>query len=56
MLSGYLSPLYESKLAGWHRHEFDLPNNAASESIKRRMTECLWCNFRVKRHEHKEAA
>ena len=45
MLSGYPSELYESELAGWHRHDFDLPNNAAGGQVKRRMTECLWCNF-----------
>lgn len=45
MLSGYPSPLYERHLADWTRHTFDLPNNAAGGSEKRRMTECLWCNF-----------
>jgi DNA adenine methylase len=55
MLSGYPSKLYDSKLSGWHRHQFDLPNNAAGDIIKRRMTECVWCNFRTKQ-QHKEAA
>lgn len=45
MLSGYPSPLYDDALAGWNRHTFDLPNNAAGGSAKRRMTEALWCNF-----------
>ena len=45
MLCGYRSGLYDKELAGWTRHEFDLPNNLASGKTKRRMTECLWCNF-----------
>jgi DNA adenine methylase len=45
MLSGYPSELYEAELRGWARHDFDLPNNAAGGDVKRRMTECLWCNF-----------
>jgi DNA adenine methylase len=47
MLSGYPSPLYDSALAGWTRHTFDLPNNAAGGKAKGRETECLWCNFRA---------
>jgi DNA adenine methylase len=45
MLSGYPSALYEEALAGWTRHAFDLPNNAASGKAKARETEVLWCNF-----------
>lgn len=45
MLSGYPSDLYETELKGWSQHTFDLPNNAAGGDVKRRMTECLWCNF-----------
>jgi DNA adenine methylase len=45
MLSGYASELYDTTLAGWSRHDFDLANHAAGGSDKRRMTECLWCNF-----------
>jgi DNA adenine methylase len=48
MLSGYGNPLYDSRLAKWHRHEFDVPNNAAAGVLKRRMVETLWCNFRSK--------
>jgi DNA adenine methylase len=55
MLSGYPSQLYDAKLAKWHCHEFELPNNAARDIIKRRMTECLWCNFRTKVRQVKEA-
>lgn len=51
MLSGYASKLYESRLAGWTRHDFDLPNNAAGDVLKRRMTEVLWCNFRSQSKE-----
>jgi DNA adenine methylase len=45
MLSGYLSALYDEALAGWTRHAFDLPNNAAGGPTKGRETEVLWCNF-----------
>jgi DNA adenine methylase len=45
MLSGYPSRLYDVALAGWGRHTFDLPNNAAGGTVKGRETEVLWCNF-----------
>jgi DNA adenine methylase len=45
MLSGYPSALYDGALAGWARHPFDLPNNAAGGRQKARETEVLWCNF-----------
>ena len=45
MLSGYPSELYDRELAGWTRHAFDLPNNAAGGKKKGRETEVLWCNF-----------
>jgi DNA adenine methylase len=45
MLSGYPSALYDSALAGWNRHDFDLANHAAGGAKKRRMTEAVWCNF-----------
>lgn len=45
MLSGYRSTLYDEVLRGWQRHDFDLPNNSAGGETKRRMTECVWCNF-----------
>lgn len=47
MLSGYDSPLYADRLAGWTRHAFDLPNHAAGGGAKRRMTEVVWCNFTI---------
>jgi DNA adenine methylase len=46
MLSAYRSSLYDHELAGWVRHDFDIANHAAGGGSKRRMTECLWCNFR----------
>jgi DNA adenine methylase len=45
MLSGYPSSLYDTRLEGWSRHEFKLPNHAASGALKRYMNEILWCNF-----------
>ncbi len=45
MLSGYPSRLYDSTLADWTRHTFDMPNHIAGGGEKRRMTEVLWCNF-----------
>jgi DNA adenine methylase len=45
MLSGYPSEPYDRELAGWTRHTFDLPNNAAGGAQKRRQTEVVWCNY-----------
>lgn len=47
LLSGYWSTLYQQfeLTFGWRRHEFDLPNNAASDKEKRRMVECVWTNY-----------
>lgn len=45
MLSGYASDLYDKALSNLNRHDFDLPNNAASGKSKRRMVECVWTNF-----------
>ncbi len=47
MISGYASELYDSRLTGWSRQEFDLPNNAGSGEHKRRMTEVVWMNFQL---------
>jgi DNA adenine methylase len=47
MISGYPSHLYDTVLAGWARHTFDLANHAAGGADKRRMTEVLWRNFRT---------
>jgi DNA adenine methylase len=45
MVSGYPSELYDHVLTGWSRHTFDMPNQAAGGSSKRRMTEVVWCNY-----------
>ena len=44
LLSGYRSDLYDAALLPpkWERFEFNLPNNAASGDVKRRMVECVW--------------
>ncbi len=48
MLSMYRHPLYDEAAAkhNWKRVDFDLPNNAAGGAEKRRMTECVWMNFK----------
>jgi DNA adenine methylase len=45
MLSGYRSELYDSMLAGWNRHEFEIANHASGNVAKRTMVECVWTNF-----------
>jgi DNA adenine methylase len=45
LLSGYRSKPYDHCLADWNLYEFELPNNAARGVTKRRMCECVWCNF-----------
>lgn len=45
MLSGYRNAMYDEALSGWTRHEFDMPNHAAGGKAKRRMVECVWCNW-----------
>lgn len=47
LLSGYRSRLYDdaARTYEWHRHDFDIANNAAGGKTKRRMTECVWTNF-----------
>ncbi len=45
ILSGYANDLYNAEISDWNRHDFDLPNNSAGGATKRRMTECVWCNF-----------
>lgn len=44
-LSGYRCPLYDERLAGWRRVDFDLPNHAAGGKAKRRMTESVWLSY-----------
>jgi DNA adenine methylase len=47
LLSGYDHWLYQAAAErwGWHRHEFDMPNNAAGGDTKKRMVECVWTNW-----------
>jgi DNA adenine methylase len=47
LLSGYRSELYDdaARRCEWNRLDFDLPNHAAGGAEKRRMTECVWCNY-----------
>jgi DNA adenine methylase len=45
MLSGYRYDLYDTELSGWRREDFNIANNAAKASTKRRMVESLWMNF-----------
>ena len=42
VLSGYASPLYDSVLAGWERHEFEMPNHAGQGRRKQRRQEVVW--------------
>lgn len=47
LLSGYHSNLYDeaAKHYGWKCHEFEIPNHASGGKEKRRMVECVWCNY-----------
>lgn len=47
LLSGYRSGMYDRAAAenGWRRHDFVIDNKAAGGKSKRKMTECVWCNF-----------
>jgi DNA adenine methylase len=51
LLSGYRSKMYDAaaKRRGWRRYDFTVPNQAAGGKKKRRMTECVWTNFRGRR-------
>lgn len=42
LLSGYRNALYDRELAGWVRHDFDLPNHSGQGKTKQRRTECVW--------------
>lgn len=46
VLSGYPSALYDDLYRGWRVVEVEIANHAAGASEKRRMTECLWMNWR----------
>jgi DNA adenine methylase len=41
-LSGYANPLYDGRLAGWKRHEWNLPNHSGQGKTKQRRIECVW--------------
>ena len=45
LISSYRNDLYDSELKGWNRHEFEIANHAAGGKEKKRMTECVYCNF-----------
>lgn len=45
LLSGYRSPMYDTLLKNWNRHDFEIANHASGGDEKRRMVECVWCNF-----------
>lgn len=45
IVSHYRHDLYDRYLQSWQRHDFELPNNAASGKKKKRMTECVWCSW-----------
>jgi DNA adenine methylase len=44
VLSGYPSPLYDARLAGWRRVVFDMPNHAGQGKTKQRREEVIWIN------------
>ena len=39
LISGYSSPLYEKRLAGWNKHEFQMRTRVGMRD------ECVWFNF-----------
>jgi DNA adenine methylase len=41
-ISGYRDPLYDRALAGWGRHEFEMPNHAGQGRTKQRRVEMFW--------------
>jgi len=46
MISGYPSRHYDKvMLPDWNRHDFPIDNKASGAKTKRRMTECVWCDF-----------
>lgn len=44
-ISSYANHLYDGKLSGWNRKDFDIANHAAGGSTKRRMTESIYMNY-----------
>ena len=45
LISSYENDLYDRRLKGWTRHEFEIANHAAGGTEKKRMTECVYTNF-----------
>ncbi len=45
ILSGYPNELYDQALDGWTRYDRKIDNKVSGGKTKRKMTECLWCNF-----------
>ena len=47
LLSGYRSDVYDehARQFGWNRHDYAIDNKAAGGKTKRKMVECVWCNF-----------
>lgn len=43
-LSGYRNGLYDTKLAGWTRHDWDMPNHSGQGKTKQRRIESIWEN------------
>lgn len=50
ILSGYPHWTYTSyeQAKRWHRIDIEIDNKSAGGSVKRKMTECLWMNFKLK--------
>jgi DNA adenine methylase len=44
VLSGYPSALYDTRLAGWRRIVFDMPNHSSQGKSKQRREEVIWIN------------
>jgi DNA adenine methylase len=44
VVSGYPSPLYDARLAGWRRIIFDMPNHSSQGKTKQRRQEVIWIN------------
>lgn len=42
VLSGYRNVMYDSLLADWTRHDFEMPNHSGQGKTKQRRVECLW--------------
>lgn len=49
MLCGYSCELYESRLADWRKHSFEMAVHSGKSDVKRRVRECLWVNFDLKK-------